>query len=68
MPDPEVSHKRPYAGRPRAAHVRPLQGGENRRGGFHIRPRGVRNAVTYSCGRSVPAHTVTQKQKGAPLP
>ena len=45
MPGPEDSHKRPYAGRPRAAHVRPLQGGENRRGGFHIRPRGVGDAA-----------------------
>ena len=63
MPGPEVSHKRPYAGRPRAAHVRPLQGGENRRSGFHIRPRGVGDAAPYSCGRSVPARTVTQKTK-----
>ena len=67
MPGPEVSHKRPYAGRPRAAHVRPLQGGENRRGGFHIRPRGVGDAAPYSCGRSVPARTVTQKNKKAHL-
>ena len=69
MPGPEVSHKRAFAGKPRAAHVRPLQGGESRRGGFHIRPRGVGDAAPLQLReeRARP-HSNAKNKKGAPLP
>ena len=48
MPGPHAKGGRSSAGKLRAAHVRPLHLCiPVRRGGFHIRPRGVEDAAPY---------------------